>query len=1282
MRLEFPGSLHNHTDSSNFRLRDSTNKIKTLIDYAIKLGHEVVAFTEHETVSNAVKIEKYYKKIKEKNPNFKVIRGNEIYLCRDGLNGQNYDSSRDKYFHFILLAKDAEGHKQIRKLSTIAWMRSYTHRRMVRVPTYYSDVEKIIGSNKGHVIGSTACLGGYLPTKIIEYLKTKDENILHTIHLWIRTMIGFFGKEDFYLEMQPSHIKEQIVVNKFLIELAKEFDLKYIITTDSHYLSKDKAKIHSAFLRSQDGDREVDSFYQSTYMMNTEELESYFDYFDKETLSKAYDTIIEIKNKCEDYSLLKPLRIPSLEWNEPKIKEIPQIYIEKIPYLQNFLSSSFEGDKVLAKAIIDKISNNIRLKTEVVYNEINDNLKTTWLSSQTNKAHWSAYFLNLQKIIEVCWNAGTLVGPGRGSGVGFLLLYLLDIIQINPLWEETKVYSWRFLNPDRVSVLDIDTDIEGGRRPQVLEALREYFGRDRVANVVTFGTEKSKSALQTAARGLGIDNDVSLYLSSLIPSDRGRTRTLKECMYGDTEKDFKPVAKFVSEMTNNYPDLLEVALEIEGLICRVGEHAGGVIFVDEPFTESTALMKVPNGDTVTQFDLHDCEDVSLIKIDLLSIEALDNIHNCLDLLVKDGYIKEKATLKETYEDTIGIYNLERKNPKMWDLVNNHKIQSLFQMEQQSGIHGISLIHPTSINDLTVLNSVIRLMAPDKGGEQPLDTWAKYRRNINLWYQEMKRAGLTKEEIEWLSKHDACTDGICESQEGLMSLVQEERLGGNSLTFADTCRKALAKKVGELFNKCEKEFFENAEKTHCSIKLVNYVWNVLLKMQRGYSFNRSHCLAYSLIALQEMNLCFKFPIVFWNCACLITNAGGNEGSSDYNKIASAINKMKDFGVEVAPPNINKSAYSFTPDVDNNKILYGIKGLQTVGTDLIETIINNRPYASLLDFENKVKPKRNSMIILIKSGAFDNFGDRRKLMIEYIWRNCDKKNRITLQNMSSMIKYKLLPIDTNDNIAFAYRVYEFNRYLKAKCKYDGIDYKLDNRAIEFLDSIDYDHENIYLLEIKTWEKYYKKVMQNIKDWIAENPKKVLDNLNEAIFMEDWNKSCLGSLSKWEMESICFYYHEHELKNVNYRKYNLADFSKLSEEPVVERTFKKGDRIIPIYKLCAICGTCIAKDKNKGTVTILTTSGVVNVKFSKEYFAIYDKQISKKLSDGKKKVVEKSWFNRGNMIMVQGMRRGNEFVSKKYASSPIHQLYKIISYDNLGNITITHDRAEGEVEDGYED
>lgn len=169
------------------------------------------------------------------------------------------------------------------------------------------------------------------------------------------------------------------------------------------------------------------------------------------------------------------------------------------------------------------------------------------------------------------------------------------------------------MNPERVSVLDIDTDIEGGKRSQVLEALRQYYGEDRVANVVTFGTEGSKSAIQTSARGLGINNDIAVYLSSLIPSDRGATRTLKEVYYGDEEKGFKPIDQFVYEMDNNYPELWEIAQEIEGLISRVGEHAGGVIFVDEEFTKSCALMKAPNGDVMTQFDLHDAEETSQLE---------------------------------------------------------------------------------------------------------------------------------------------------------------------------------------------------------------------------------------------------------------------------------------------------------------------------------------------------------------------------------------------------------------------------------------------------------------------------------------------------------------------------------------------------------------------------------------------------------------------------------------------------------------------------------------------
>ena len=486
--------------------------------------------------------------------------------------------------------------------------------KMRRVPTYYQDLIDIIGTNPGHVIGSTACLGSFIDIKLLEYSSMQDAELYKKIINWCISMQQIFGKEDFYLEMQPSNNKEQIIANEGLLRLSQELNIPYIITTDSHYLKKEDAPIHKAFLNAQEGEREVDTFYATTYLMGTEEIENYMNMFDEDFFQIAYQNILQIKEKCQDYDLKKPLKIPSLTWKEPSIKEISNYWLEKIPYLKTFMDSSFDGDKRLAQIIVSKLTKNKKLQEQKIYDEINDNLRITWISSEVNKAHWSAYFLNLQKIIDICWEAGSLVGPGRGSGVGFLLLYILDIIQINPLWESTRTFSWRFLNPDRVSVLDVDTDIEGSKRPQVLQALRNFYGEDRVANVATFGTEKSRSAIQTAARGLELDADIALYISSLIPADRGQIRTLKQCYYGDEENDFKPIPQFITEM-NNYPELWQVAQRIEGLVCRLGEHAGGVIFTDEPFTNSTALMRAPNGDIITQFDLHDSEKTSqLIRL--------------------------------------------------------------------------------------------------------------------------------------------------------------------------------------------------------------------------------------------------------------------------------------------------------------------------------------------------------------------------------------------------------------------------------------------------------------------------------------------------------------------------------------------------------------------------------------------------------------------------------------------------------------------------------------------
>ena len=1318
-KLNYPGSLHNHSDYSNIRLRDCINKLDDLFNYAGALGHKVVALTDHESISGWVKAEKAAKKLKEKYPDLKVILGNEIYLCRNGLNAQNYNREVDRYYHFILLAKDAEGAKQIREISTRAWMRSYMARGMRRVPTYYNDLFEIIGKNPGHVIGSTACLGGALPTQLLRHRDTQNADLGRKIGIWIDQMDNLFGRGNFYLELQPSKNKDQIYVNKQLIELSGITGIPYIITTDSHYLRKEDRVVHKAYLNAQNGDREVDEFYATTYMMRTEELESYFSYFNEEELQRAYQNVLKIRDSIEDYSLLRPLKIPNLKWKQYNYLA-NGVWFDRIPMLKTFINSQYESDKYLANMVVDGINKHPDLQNKEAYDEINACLEDTWISSNVNNARWSAYYLNLQNIIDICWEAGSLVGPGRGSGVGFILLYCLDITQINPLRETTKCFRWRFLNPDRVSVLDVDFDIEGGRRGQVLNAFRKYYGDDRVANVATFRTEKSKSAILTAARGLGIDVDIAQYIASLIPADRGMLRTLDQCYNGDTENDFQPIKQFIIEM-NNYPELWNVAQKIEGLICGSGVHAGGVIFVDEPFTDSTALMRAPDGTICTQFELHDCEDVSLIKYDALSVEAMDKIHNCIDLLCDAGLIERERTLKETYENVIGIYKIERDNPQMWKMVWNHEIQSLFQMEKQSGINGIATLKPTSVDDLAILNSTIRLMAQEKGGEMPTDKLARFKANPNEWEKEMERYGLGEEELNILKPVLGMSYGLCIAQEQFMELVQLPELGGFSLTWADKLRKSIAKKNPKDYDALTKEFFEVTKEKGINQKFASYVWNVLIAMSRGYGFNQSHTLAYSLIALQEMNLAYHYPIIFWNCACLITDAGGDEkeqedeevevveevynneieeftqddedddedeeaevgvkkkkktSSVNYGKIATAIGKMRMSGIIVEPPDINKSTYTFSPDAELNIIRYGISGITRVGEDLVKTIIANRPYTSITDFLSKVKVNKLQMINLIKSGAFDSFGNRVDIMHQYVNMISDTKKRITLQNMKMLIEFGLIP----DKYDLQRRVYNFNKYIK-KFKMSQPYYSIDNPAYKFLETyFDVDKlipdeyaESGFRIKQDVWDNIYKKQMDIIRPYIKEHQQELLDAVNNRLTKDVWEKYCLGNLSKWEMDSVSFYSHEHELAQADLSLYLIEDFFDMSEQPEVERVIPIKGKQVPIFKLRRIAGTVLDRDKAKKTIQLLTPTGVVSVKIYGAFEA-YDRQISVKGPDGKKHVIEKSMFTRGNKLIITGIRQEDSFVAKVYQRTPWHRVEQIVDI-NDDRLVIKTERSEGE-------
>ena len=1323
--MKYPASLHNHTMYSNLRIRDSINRTEELIKYALELGHKGIAITEHETIANAIEVEECWDSIKETHPDFKIVRGNEIYLVRDGLNADNFNPKFDKYTHFILLALNKEGHKQIREISTRAWMRSYMARGQRRVPTYYQDLIDIIGQNRGNVVGTTACIGGTLGTQLLRYRENPTEEHLIKIKNWCLQIEEVFGKGNFYFELQPSSNPEQVYVNKWIIQLSEELNIPYIITNDAHYLKKEDLKIEKIFLNAQGGDREVESFYATTYLMNDEETHSYLDkQIGAEKVEKAYCNIQSILDRASNYTLKKELKIPSLPWRDVKDYSCEyNYYFEKMPTLKEFLNSEYKSDNYLVNAVIDGIKKHDDLQNNEAYEELELCLQDTWVSSCVNKAQWSAYFLNLQKVIDICWEAGTLVGCGRGSGVGFLLLYCLDITQINPMREQTKTFRFRFLNPNRVSVLDIDTDITGLERDKVLNYIRSYYGQNRVANVLTLRTEKSKSAILAAFRGLGIDVDLAQYVSSLIPSERGQLWTLSECMYGNDADGKKPVKQFVYEMTENYPEVWEVVQRTENLVVGMGEHAGGIILVDEPFTESTALMRAPNGDVMTQFELHTCEKVSLIKLDLLSIEAIDKMQVCLRLLQEQNFIDKNLSLREAYEKTIGIYNIERDSTEMWEMVYEHKIGSLFQLTQQSGIGGIEALHPTSVDDLAVLNSAIRLMAQEKGGEMPVNKLARFKKLPSEWDREIREHGLDVKETKRLLEPILNTSyGLCIAQEQFMQMVQMAELGGMSLSDSDALRKSIAKKNPAGYEAWMENYRKVCNEKGIDKKLVDYIIE-LIAMSKGYGFNQSHTLAYSLIALQEMNLAFYYPIIFWNTACLICDSGGTEQedtdeegekffeeeynssfesfiedddidedddeeessvkkkkkknrTAKYDKIASAIGKMAARGVKVYPPDINKSSFTFSPEPESNLIRYGLSGIVKIGEDLTKEIIANRPYNSLNDFLSKVKVNKSQMINLIKCGAFDAFGNRVEIMKQYVDLISDTKKDLNLRNVQMLLNHGLIP----DKYDLQRRVFNFNKYLKNLTKEETI--YLDDIAYNFY-SQNFDVDKLchngeaFTIKKSSWKTMYDKHMALLRDFIKVNKSELLNKLNNMLTAEVWDKYCLGSVSKWEMDSVSFYSHEHELKGLRTELYDISNFSKLPEEPIVESTFptKDGKRI-PLFKICRIAGTVLGKDKNKNMVTLLTESGVVTVKIFGDVFSYYDKQISEKGLDGHKHVLERSWFTRGNKVVITGIRRGETFVAKKYSRTPYHLVELVTSFED-GFITLKGKRHGDEEE-----
>lgn len=828
---------HSHSEFSNLRLIDSINRAEDMILTAHKLGMKGIALTDHETVSGHVKwlnTEKELKKAGKIPEDFKCACGNEIYLVDDRNNIQ-------RYWHFILIAKNTEGHRALRELSSIAWYNGFSSKGLMRVPTQKDELAEIVKKYPNTLIATSACLGGELPhlvAKLVDAEKKRlsEEEILNIkleIVEFLRYCVDLFG-DDFYIEIAAADSKDQKVFNQRIKSIAESQGIKIVIGSDAHYLTANERELHKAYLNSKEGEREVDNFYYFAHMMDNEEAYGYIsDIYSEEDFKEFCENSMEIYNKIEGYDIFRNPIIPEVKVI-PKECPVSLEWVEKYTYpvLYNLVISNNIQEKYWVSECLNALVNkNLwngkyleRLEIEAkVIKTIGEKLGDCLFK----------YFNTFQHFIDLFWECGSIVGPGRGSAVCFLSNYLLGITQLDPVvW---NLPYWRFLNEERVELPDIDIDLTPSKRKKIFEAIRKERGELNCVQVCTFGTEGTRSAIAAACRGYrseeypdGIEVETAQFLSGLIPMERGFLWSIHDVVYGNEEKDRKPNETFIKEVSK-YPGLLKIIQSIEGLICKRGQHASGVILYNNSPYDTNALMRSPNGDLTTQFDLHMSEQCGDVKYDFLVTEICDKITICIDMLQKEGFFEPDLGLRQVYDRYLHPAVLNLEDSRMWDALGNGTVMDVFQFSTGVGLATAKQIKPRDPIQLTSANALMRLMG-EKGKERPMDRYCRLKNDMQLWYREVRSRGLSEEEIKILEPYYLPNFGTPCSQEDLMEVCMDKNIAHFTLAEANMARKIVAKKQVKKVPELKEKFI-----SQCPNRVLGeYVWETVMEPQMSYA----------------------------------------------------------------------------------------------------------------------------------------------------------------------------------------------------------------------------------------------------------------------------------------------------------------------------------------------------------------------------------------------------------------------------------------------------------------
>ncbi|MFH1838485.1 MAG: DNA polymerase III subunit alpha [Candidatus Kuenenbacteria bacterium] len=914
--------LHIH---SHYSLLDGLPKIDELLDCAKKLNMDSLALTDHGNMYGVIE---FYQKAKAQG--IKPVIGVEFYLATDGMYNKR-PGIDNKQHHLVLLAKNLQGYKNLIKLTTKAWLEGFYYKPRI-------DYELLKKYSQG-LIALTGCVKGDIPQALlIEDYQKAEKLVLEYQEL--------FGQDGFYLEIQDHpNLPDQIIVNQKIIEMSKKLNIPLVATNDVHYLHSEDAEAQDILICLQTQKKIADknrmTFVGEDYSLRSQEqmINSFKDF------PEAIENTQKIIEMCD-------LEIPLKETLLPHFK-VPK---------------NFDADKFLEKLCYQGLKQKFpncekeilsRLKYEL------DTIKSTGFAS---------YLLIVQDFVNWAKKNNILVGPGRGSAPGSLVSYVLNITEINPI--KYNLLFERFLNPERISMPDIDLDFADDRRNEVIKYIEEKYGKNHVAQIATFGTMAGRASIRDCGRVLGMeynfcDKIAKMILGSSIQDSIDNVLELKNLFNTDSE-----VKK-----------LLNISQKLEGVARHISTHACGIVITKNTLNNYVPLQHPTQDDKtiVTQYSMNVVEDLGLLKIDILGLKNLTILQKTIKLIEWNHSIK------------IILNQISLDDKKTFELFKEGKTTGVFQLESSGMKRYLKQLKPNNFEDIIAM---VALYRPGPMEWIPDYIAGKHGRKKTSYLHPKLETILEK------------TYGICIYQEQVMEIAKT--LAGFTLAKADILRKAVGKKIRKLLIEQKEKFIQGCVDNNISQKIAEEVFVFIIEPFADYGFNKSHATCYALIGFWTAYLKAHFPCEFM--ASLLTSDQNNT-----DRIAIEITECKEMKIKILSPDINESFANFTAIQQNKRqiIRFGLSAIKNVGDKIIEAIIEERKakgkFKSMEDFVQRINHKdlnKKSLESLIKCGAFDQFGERSQFLenseeILNYGRKINKLNNSDQINLFNALSLNVLP-----------------------------------------------------------------------------------------------------------------------------------------------------------------------------------------------------------------------------------------------------------------------------------